>query len=152
MLYFAQRLPPPSPQDMALANASMRVLLRHTKDEQTLKFRPLDNEQDEIVELPPGAVALLKDILRAMALGQAITLIPEHAELTTVQAANVLNVSRPFLIKLLEAGAVPYHKVGKHRRVRMEDVMSYKRRIDEARAKILDELVADAQEHQMGYE
>ena len=66
----------------------------------------------------------------AMAAGQGVTIIPENAELTTVQAAGVLNVSRPFLIKLLEDNAIPHRKVGKHRRVRMEDVMAYKARID----------------------
>jgi excisionase family DNA binding protein len=92
------------------------------------------------------------DILGAMASGQGITLIPENAELTTVQAADILNVSRPFMIKLLEEGALPYRKVGKHRRVLMEDVMNYKRAIDQEREAVLDKLVADAQEQDMGYE
>jgi excisionase family DNA binding protein len=92
------------------------------------------------------------DILGAMASGQGITLIPENAELTTVQAADILNVSRPFLIRLLEEGAIPYRKVGKHRRIRAEDVMNYKQRIDEERETVLDQLVADAQEQNMGYE
>ena len=76
---------------------------------------------------------------------------PENAELSTVQAAEVLNVSRPFLIKLLEDGAIPHRKVGKHRRVRMEDVMSYKAAIDTEREAVLDQLAADAQEQDMGY-
>ena len=69
----------------------------------------------------------------SLAAGRGVSIIPENAELTTVQAAEVLNVSRPFLIKLLEDGSIPHRKVGKHRRVRMEDIMSYKAAIDSAR-------------------
>lgn len=79
-----------------------------------------------------------------------VILIPENAELTTVQAAELLHVSRPFLIGLLESRALPYRKVGRHRRIRMEDVMAYKERIDREREAVLDELVAEAQKHGMG--
>lgn len=91
------------------------------------------------------------NILEAMAAGRGVTLIPENAELTTVQAADVLNVSRPFLIRLLEDGAIPYRLVGKHRRIRMEDVMNYKARIDRDREIALDQLTEDAQRQDMGY-
>ena len=91
------------------------------------------------------------DILEAMAAGQGVTIIPENAELTTVQAAEVLNVSRPFLIKLLDDQKIPHRKVGKHRRIRMEDVMAYKASIDAEREGVLDQLAADAQEQDMGY-
>jgi len=94
---------------------------------------------------------MLMDILEAMAAGRGVTVIPENAELTTVQAAEVLNVSRPFLIKLLEDGALAYRKVGKHRRILIEDVMSYKNGIDRDREAILDRLAAEAQELGMGY-
>jgi len=75
----------------------------------------------------------------------------KHTELSTVQAAEVLNVSRPFLIKLLEEEKIPHRKVGKHRRIRMEDVMAYKSAIDQEREAVLDQLVAEAQEQDMGY-
>ena len=90
-------------------------------------------------------------ILEAMAKGQGITIIPESAKLTTVQAADVLNVSRPFLIKLLDKHKIPHCKVGKHRRIRMEDVMDYKALIDAERESVLDQLAAEAQEQDMGY-
>ena len=117
-----------------------------------LTLRVKDAEKEKPIELPAGAVALLMDILEAMAGGRGVTIIPENAELTTVQAAEVLNVSRPFLIKLLDDRAIPHRKVGKHRRILMEDVMAYKAAIDQEREAVLDELVRDAQEHGMGYD
>jgi excisionase family DNA binding protein len=84
--------------------------------------------------------------------GNGITVIPENAELTTAQAADILNVSRSFLIKLLEDGQIPYLKVGKHRRICMKDVLNYKQAIDRERESWLDQLVTDAQKQDMGYE
>jgi len=151
MTALAHRQPPPSVQEAALARSSGQSLARLIKKNRPLKLKVTDADQEQPIELPPGAALLLMDILEAMAAGRGITLIPENAELTTVQAADVLNVSRPFLIKLLEEKALPCRKVGAHRRIRMEDVMAYKARIDADREAILDQLVAEAQEHDMGY-
>ena len=81
-----------------------------------------------------------------------MTIIPDHAELTTVQAADLLNVSRPYLIKLLDDKAIPHRKVGKHRRIRVDDVMAYKDAIDREREEILDQLTREAQEQGLGYD
>ena len=151
MTALAHRQPPPSVQEAALARSSGQSLARLIRKNRPLKLKVTDADQEQPIELPPGAVLLLMDILEAMAAGRGITLIPENAELTTVQAADVLNVSRPFLIKLLKAKALPCRKVGAHRRIRMEDVMAYKARIDADREAVLDQLVAEAQEHDMGY-
>jgi excisionase family DNA binding protein len=151
MNMLAHRHLPPTPQDAAIARVSGQALSRFAQARAPLKLRVTDSEQTAPIELPAVAVALLMEILEAMAAGRGVTLIPENAELSTVQAAEVLNVSRPFLIKLLEDSSIPHRKVGKHRRVRMEDVMSYKAAIDSEREAILDQLAADAQEQDMGY-
>ncbi len=151
MTALAHRQPPLSAQEAALARSSGQSLARLIRKNCPLTLKVTDAHQELPIELPPGAVLLLMDILEAMAAGRGITLIPENAELTTVQAADVLNVSRPFLIKLLEEKALPCRKVGAHRRIRMEDVMAYKARIDADREAVLDQLVAEAQEHDMGY-
>jgi excisionase family DNA binding protein len=143
---------PPTKQESQRARTSRQLLSRVARDDQPLTLRVIDSEYDEPIELPAGAVALLMDILGAMATGQGVTLVPENTELTTMQAAQILHVSRPFLIKLLENGQLPYRKVGKHRRIRMEDVMRYKQTIDQQREAVLDQLAADAQEHNMGYD
>ena len=146
---FAQRKTPPTEQDSALASMSGTVLARYVRTNRSLVVHVTDQEQP--IELPPGAVALLMEILQAMAAGRGVTLIPENAELTTVQAAEILNVSRPFLIKLLENGELPYRKVGTHRRIRMEDVMNYKAAINREREAVLDQLVEEAQNLDLGY-
>lgn len=112
-----------------------------------------DDQTEETITIPSSAFRLLAEILSEMAKGNACSLIPVHAELTTQQAADVLNVSRPYLIELLEKGQIPHRKVGTHRRVRLQDVTEYKRRTDAARRKSLEELSAvDQQLGGLGYQ
>jgi excisionase family DNA binding protein len=143
--------PPPSAHDATVARVSSQLLSRYARQKQPLVLRVADGDQEAPIELPAGALALLVEILEVMAAGRGVTLIPENAELTTVQAAEALNVSRPFLIRLLDAGTIPYRKVGTHRRIRAEDVMTYKAAIDRDRKAALDQLVVEAQEQDMGY-
>lgn len=151
MTMLAHRQLPPSARDAAMARVSGQVLSAFVGKKVPLALKVREAGKDKPLELPAGAVALLMEILEAMAAGRGITLIPENAELTSVQAADVLNVSRPFLIKLLDDNILPHRKVGKHRRIRMEDVMAYKGKIDREREAVLDRLAKEAQELGMGY-
>ena len=137
--------------EAALARASGQRLMPLARSGRPLTIRVPDAEREETIELPAGAVKLLAKILEDMAAGRAVTIIPQDAELTTQQAADFLNVSRPFLIRLLEDRRIPFRLVGTHRRIRFEDMRRYKEGIDAERRKVLDRLAAEAQELDMGY-
>jgi excisionase family DNA binding protein len=141
----------PSKEDVERARTSAQRLARLARRERPLTLRVRDAGQEETIELPAGAVRLLQAILEDMASGRAVTIVPQNAELTTQQAADFLNVSRPFLVQLLEQKKLPFRLVGTHRRIRFEDVLRFKENIDAERRKVLDQLAADAQELKMGY-
>ncbi|WP_296870280.1 helix-turn-helix domain-containing protein [Tibeticola sp.] len=111
-----------------------------------------DKNQAHRVKLPTSALRLLVDILAELAEGNAVKVVPVHAELTTQEAADMLNVSRPHLVKLLEEGALPFHRAGKHRRVRFADLMQFKAQRDQASEDAMAALAKQAQELGMGYE
>jgi excisionase family DNA binding protein len=111
-----------------------------------------EKNQAHQVELPTSALRLLVDILSELSNGNAVRVVPVHAELTTQEAADLLNVSRPHLVKLLEEGALPHHKTGKHRRVRFENLMHFKNERDRASEMAMEELAKQAQELEMGYQ
>jgi excisionase family DNA binding protein len=142
MVAFApHRQPPPTARDIAIARQSGQRLSRYAGLKRPLTFQV----GEEPVELPAGAVALLTEILEAMAAGRGVTIIPENTELTTFEAAEMLNVSRTFLIELLEKGEIAFRRVGTHRRIRTDDVMAYKDEIDRKRDAVLDELTRESQ-------
>ena len=96
------------------------------------------------MELPKAVLRLLKDIARNMQLGRAIVLVPENQHLTTQRAADLLGVSRPHLIKLLEMGELPYHKAGSHRRIYFKDLAAYQTRRDAERKAALNRIAKEA--------
>ncbi len=140
----------PSEAEVRLAEESARSLSRYQSKNLEVTI-PANGERQQTITLPASAVRLLVRILSEMAEGNAVTLIPIHAELTTQQAAQLLGVSRPFLIKLLEGGELKYRKVGTHRRIMFSDLLEYRRKDDAERAKVLGELAAQAQELNLGY-
>jgi excisionase family DNA binding protein len=143
----------PTEADALLARESSRQLAVHKFGRRaSVRIQLLDGANGgETLAVPASAVRLFMHLLTEMSQGNAVTLIPTHAELTTQQAADLLHVSRPYVVKLLEEGKIPCRSVGKYRRVRFDDLMAYKRQDDDARAKVLDELAAEAQELGMGY-
>lgn len=142
----------PSTREMELARTSGQRLASVAATDHPLTVRVRDKSHEQTIELPSGAVQLLLRLLEDMASGRAVTIMARGAELTTQQAADVLNVSRPFLVtQLLETRKIPYRKVGTHRRVRLDDVLRYKEQIDKDRRQVLDELTAQAQELGLGY-
>lgn len=95
----------------------------------------------EEIEIPESVFNALQFVAHGMAQGNTILLVPQGKELTTQQAADLLHVSRPHLVKLLEEKKIPFHLVGSHRRIRIEDVLAYRERRNEERRKALDELI-----------
>jgi excisionase family DNA binding protein len=142
----------PDDDERELAKQSSRSLVGHLRKLTVAHLSLVEKgETVENVVLPRSALKLLVDLLSEMARGNAVTLIPVHAELTTQQAADLLQVSRPFLIGLLDEGKIPFRKVGTHRRVLFKDLSAYKLTVDTKRTEALDALAKQAQELNMGY-
>ncbi|MEU3169514.1 excisionase family DNA-binding protein [Streptosporangium sp. NPDC006930] len=143
----AKRVQPGS-IDAEMAGRAVRRIkdyLMRSHEQPVIRVVGEHGAEDPLI-LPREAVSLLAFILAQAAEGRGVTVIPSHAELTTQQAADMLNVSRPYLIKLLEEGEIPFRLVGKHRRVTCEDLQEYKRRDDARRRTAADQLAALGQE------
>ncbi len=140
----------PSSEAAALAHASAQELSRLLSKQPNADRAHVKLDDHDLI-LPRQALELLKHVLSEMAQGNAVTIVPRHAELTTQEAADILNVSRPYVVKLLESEKIPHHKVNRHRRILFEDLMKYKSQQDAESEAALDELASIAQEHDMGY-
>jgi excisionase family DNA binding protein len=144
---------PVTPDDEAAAAAAealerVRAYL-HSHPEGPVTVRLPDDGDEELV-VPRVAVDLFSRVLAYMAGGHGVSVVPAHAELTTQQAAELLNVSRPYLIGLLDSGEIQYRKVGTHRRILAASLLDYKHRDDARRRGVADELTALAQDMDLG--
>lgn len=138
----------PAPKEIEAALQGQRELATYlsTKLEtQKISIQDADNNTRQI-ELPTSALTLLMTILGELAVGNAVQVVPVHAELTSQEAANILNVSRPHLVKMLEEGMIPFHKTGRHRRVLFADLMKYKEQRDNESKQAMQELADQSQE------
>lgn len=145
----------PSERDINLAKVGApiisQILRRHRHDTNFDERIMFVDEQSEQIVLPASVLELLKNVLVHMAQGNAMSLVPIHAQLTTQEAADILNVSRPYVVKLLETGQIPFSKKGSHRRILYKDLLVYTTKAEELQMTALDELTAQAQELDMGY-
>lgn len=137
----------PTEEEVSVARQTSRALAKYANEERVCMSI---NGQEEVI-LPGPAMDILLTVLSEISQGNAISVMPVHAELTTQEAANLLNVSRPHLVKLLEAGEIAFSKVGSHRRVKAKDLFDYKNQMDKERTAALDELAELSQLNDMGY-
>ncbi|MBN6035462.1 excisionase family DNA-binding protein [Amycolatopsis sp. 195334CR] len=139
----------PGEQEITTADAALEqvkaYLAKHPDGPDTVRVRVDEEDGGELV-VPRAAVELFATILAHMAAGHGVSVVPAHAELTTQQAAELLNVSRPYLIGLLDAGEIEFRLVGKHRRVRADSLLDYLRDDDRRRREAADELAVLTQE------
>lgn len=143
----------PSEEESAWARESAHALAKLLGSRKTLEVtvEAKGSSASESVAIPESAARLLFEILNKLGQGEGVAIVPLHAELSTQEAAEVLNVSRPYVIKLIDEKLLPCKMVGTHRRILFSDLMNYKRAIDAKRLEVLDELAAQAQDLNMGY-
>lgn len=142
----------PSPETAEQAKRALRVLAALPRRRaRTVELRPKEGADAVQVTVPREAFDLFLEVLGQMASGNAVTVLPVHSELTTQQVADLLDVSRPYVVRLLDDGKLPSRKVGAHRRVRTEDVLAYELRDDARRREVLDALTGEAQKYALGY-
>ena len=134
----------PSEHDISLAKQTAGLFKKRRKAAVTVRIN------DEEVTLPRFLTQVLGDFLEIIAEGQSVAVVPTEEEIGTQEAADILGVSRPFLVKLLDSGAIPSRKVGVQRRVRVADIVAYQKREKEARRKILEELARESQRLGLG--
>jgi excisionase family DNA binding protein len=151
-LHFRPTLP--AANEVAAAAKGRQLLTTLLSDRlETQQIKIVDEtNRAHAVELPTSALRLLLDILAEIANGNAVKVVPIHAELTTQEAADLLNVSRPHLVKLVESGALAFHKTGKHRRIRLTDLTAFKAAQETSSVSAMEALARQAQALKLGYE
>lgn len=129
-----------------------QAVYQRIKSSQTNKVKIKVQETEEFITIPKQALTILSAIIENMAEGKSISIVPSKSELSTQQVADMLNVSRPHIVKLLEAKKIPFKKVGSHRRILLKDVMEYKGQLAKERESQLEFLSNQAQNLKHGYE
>lgn len=143
----------PTPEEVSLAKFSsqeLAAIVSTVEGAQQLQVLDQDGKKHR-VEIPASALKLLIEVLIQLGQGNSVNIIPVHAELTTQEAADLLNMSRPTFIKLLDNKELPYSRKGNRRKIALLDVVNYKNTLEENRLSALDELSALDQEMGMGY-
>ena len=148
-----QVLPPKtSPQEVEMARTAQRCIMEALDHSRAAAIMlTTADSAHSTVELPPGALKRIGQLLGAMSEGHPITLMPSMQEFSTVEAANFLNVSRPFVIKEIEEGRLPHRKVGTHRRVAFEDLLAYAREMRKRQEYALERMADNARELGLDY-
>jgi excisionase family DNA binding protein len=141
----------PTAEESAMAENSSKLFAHFVEKDQVPKLQILERGKTKPVEIPFSAMLLFVDILEQMAQGNSVGLVSIENELTTQEAANLLNVSRPFLVQLLEDGKMPFRKVGTKRRVLAKHVLDFKKKTEKQRLRVLAKLSDQAQKLGMGY-
>lgn len=142
-------------EDQKIATSSLQdfqVVSQKIKSSEKKGIKIKVQETGEFITIPKKALTLLAAIIQNMADGKTISIVPSNSEISTQQAADMLNVSRPHLIKLLKSKKIPFKKVGSHRRILLEDIMEYKEQLAKQREDQLDFLSKQAQDLNFGYE
>ncbi len=144
--------PPLDAKDLEMIRVAQRCIMASLDHSRAAAITlTTDTGEHPTVEVPPAALKLIGQLLGAMSEGRSIALMPIEREFTTVEAANFLNVSRPFVIKEIESGRLPYRKVGSHRRIALEDLLVYTRDMRAKQAGALERLADNARELGLDY-
>jgi excisionase family DNA binding protein len=143
----------PTPRAISLASEAARVVKEMAEHPpETITFTCIDSDsKDAKITIPGESLRLLADLFDKLGQGEAVVLMSQTAEISTQEAAELLNVSRPYVVKLLDEGKIPFRKVGIYRRVKLQDVIVYRQAEQQRQSKILDELTKEAQDLDLGY-
>ena len=150
----ARQLDPPlmTAEEAEMARAAQRCIMESLDHSRAAQIRlTTDEGKHPTVELPPKALKLIGQLLGMLSEGRPFALIPKNQELSTVEAAHLLNVSRPFVVKEIEEGRLPHRKVGTHRRVAFEDLQEYAKKMREKQARALERMADNARELGLDY-
>lgn len=149
-----RKLEPPkmSAQELEMARVAQRCIMEALDRSKAVSITlTSDGDEQPSVAVPPAALKLIGQLLGALSEGRPVVLMPGKQELTTVEAANYLNVSRPFVIKEIEAGRLPHRMVGRHRRIAFEDLVAYERKMREKQRAALERMAENERELGLDY-